>query len=133
MSSSKLVPISAFQWASVAQYIVYVSRIAGLKEINSNFVISFPLAKIGVERLMTRKRRVLWLLNENLRLMEVFVGNRKDDLGVAEMSVIRGIYRQTKAWVELVEEHIRVAQMYEATEVVNSLSDDKGDDGEFPF
>ena len=132
MTDLKLIPISSFQWASVAQYMVYISGAAGLYEINTDHVICFPLVRLGAERLLNQKRKVLRLLNSNLQALERFAGAHKDDLEETEMSVIRGLYRQTKMWVELVEDHVKTAETYKITECTNSLFDQGGDD-DFPF
>ena len=133
MTDLKLVSISSFQWASVAQYMVYISGAAGLHEINTDHVYSFPLARMGGERLVNQKRKVSGLLSENLQSLERFAGCHKDDLEESEMSVIRGLYRQTKMWIELIEGHINTAEMYRVTERVNSLFDGGGAEDEFPF
>lgn len=109
----QLKPLSAFEWASVSQYIVYISSVAGLKEFNSNDLISFPLAKIGAEKLLSRKERLLVLLRGNKKRIERFVGDRKEELGEGELSVLRSMYLQFKRSIETVEEHIRIAGLYQ--------------------
>lgn len=131
--TNPLVSISSFQWASVAQYMVYISGAAGLYEINTDHVYCFPLARLGSERLVNQKRKVLGLLRSNIQSLEQFAGCHKDDLEETEMSVIRGLYRQTKMWIELVEGHISTAEVYRTTERVNSLFDGGGTEDEFPF
>lgn len=128
----KLLSISSFQWASVAQYMVYISGAAGLHEINTDHVYSFPLARLGVERLVNQKRKVLGLLSSNLQSLERFAFRCKGDLEENEMAVIRGLYRQTKTCIELAERHINTAEMYRTTERENSLFDEGAED-DFPF
>lgn len=108
MSNGKLLTLSDFDWASAANYIIYISRVAGLREINSNHVISFPLARLGPEKVLKQKRRVLALLEENKASVERFAGEHKGDLGRKELAILRTLYLQYKASIETVTDHIDV-------------------------
>ncbi len=108
MSSSKLLSLSDFEWASTARYIVYVSNIANLREINSNHVISFPLGRLGPEKLLKQKEAVLILLEENKASIERFVGKHRDELDENEMAVLRTLYLQYKSNAESVKGHIDI-------------------------
>ena len=112
MPDKRLQPISAFGWASVAQYTVYISGVAGLLEVNSDHVSCLPLAKVGPTKLLARKLRMATILRSNLKGLEVFVEKHKDDLGLNEMSVIRGFYRQYKENLETVEGHMEIIENY---------------------
>lgn len=128
----QLKPLSAFEWASVSQYIIYVSSVAGLKEFNSNDVSSFPLARIGPNNLTARKERLLTLLKGNKKSIERFVGARKEELGAPELSVLRSMYLQFKHSVETVEQHLEIARMYQELSGPGLLST-QGDEDELPF
>lgn len=116
MQERKLQPISAFEWASVAQYIIYISGAAGLKEVNSGDVLCLPLAKIGPEKLLSRKMRVALVLKSNLRSLEGFVGRFEDELEDNEISVIRGMYRQLRDNLETVSGHMELIEDFARTE-----------------
>lgn len=107
-----LKPLSAFEWASACQYIVYVSSVAGLEEINSSHVVSFPLCRMGAEKLVGQKERVLRSLVENRRSIECFADVNRGELGSGEMSILRSMYVQFRDWILIVEEHLRVANLY---------------------
>lgn len=107
MSSGKLRSLADFEWASAVRYIVYVSCVAGLREINSYCVNSLPLARVGPEKLLNQKKRVLSLLEGNKARVERFVGEHKEELGVNELSVLRTMYLQYRADVETVNDHVK--------------------------
>ncbi len=108
MSKSKLLTLSDFEWASAANYIIYISLVAGLREINSNHVISFPLARLGPEKVLKQKKRVLALLEENKANVERFAGEHRGDLGSNELAILRTLYLQYKGNIETVTDHISV-------------------------
>lgn len=110
MSDAKLLKLCDFEWASTARYIMYISAIAGLKEINSSHVISFSLARLGVDKLIKQKKAVLVLLEGNKRKIERFVGEHKDDLDGNEIAVLRSIYVQYSSSEVTVREHIDFAE-----------------------
>ncbi len=116
MQERKLQPISAFEWASVAQYVVYINGAAGLKEVNSDHVLCLPLAKIGPEKLLARKMRVALVLKSNLRSIEGFVGRFEAELEANEISVIRGMYRQFRDNLETVAGHMELIEDFARTE-----------------
>jgi len=128
----QLKPLSAFEWASVSQYIIYISSVARLVEVNSNDVVSFPLAKIGPKKLAARKERVLALLKSNEKQIERFAGARKEELGDSEMSVLRSMYLQFKRSAETVEEHLRIARLYEEVSGAELFSVEEDED-DYPF
>lgn len=108
MSDQKLLPLAAFEWASVARYIIYISSIANLKEINSNHVVCFPLARMGPGKLLKQKEAVLLVLEGNKRNIERFVGEHKAELGCDELAVLRTLYMQYKGNAGVVREHIDI-------------------------
>ncbi len=108
MSSSELLSLSDFEWASAARYIVYISSIANLKEINSNHVISFPLGRLGPDKLLKQKENVLVSLEANRASIERFVGAHKDELDEDEMAILRTLYLQYKGNAETVRGHIDI-------------------------
>jgi len=121
--------LSDFEWASAAKYIIYISTAAGLKEINSNHVISFPLGRIGPDRLLKQKERVLVLLEANKRSIERFAGEHKQDLGEKELAILRSLYFQYKANAETVKEHIQaIGECMVAIELGILNSQRKGED-----
>jgi hypothetical protein len=108
VSGGKLLTLSDFDWASAASYIIYVSGVAGLREINSNHVISFPLARLGPVGLLKQKTRVLALLEGNRESVERFVGEYKVSLGKRELAILRTMYLQYKDNIQTVKGHIEV-------------------------
>lgn len=105
----RLKHLSDFEWASVAQYVVYISSIAGLAEVNSRYVVDFPLGRLGSDRLLKRKQRVLFLLESNMKRVERFVGEHRSELNDNERAVLRTMYMQYKSNAETVKGHIEVA------------------------
>lgn len=108
MSEKKLLKLADFEWASAARYIIYISSIANLKEINSNHVISFPLARMGPGKLLKQKESVLVALEGNKSSIERFVGEHKADLDPEELAVLRSLYMQYKGNAEIVRGHIGI-------------------------
>lgn len=108
MSDKKLLSLSDFEWASTARYIVYISSMANLKEINSSHVISFPLGKLGPDKLLKQKGSTLLLLKGNLSAIAAFVGERQHELDVNELAVLRTLYMQYKSSIATVTSHIKV-------------------------
>ncbi len=102
--------LADFEWASAARYIVYITRAAGLSEINSNHVISFPLARIGPDRLLKQKKRVLSVLKGNKAGIERFVGAYRAELNASELTILRSLYLQYKDNEETVRGHISVIE-----------------------
>lgn len=104
--------IADFEWASVGQYLVYISSAMELKEVSSRAVISFPLTRLGPEAVLKQKRKAAKVLEGNISALERFVGERKNELGPDELVVLRGLYVQYKCNIETVREHIRSADFY---------------------
>lgn len=112
MSNQELHPLSAFEWASVTHYIVYISSVAGLEEVSSERVVSFPMARIGPESLIVRKENTLKLLERNISRLEKFAASKKEELGPYELSVLRSLYIQYRNNVNTVRDHLRTAKIY---------------------
>lgn len=108
MSSIKLLSISDFEWASTARYIMYISSMANLKEINSNHVISFPLGRMGPDQLLKQKENVLLALEDNKTNIERFVGEYREELDKNELAVIRSLYLQYTSNAKTVNGHIDI-------------------------
>lgn len=108
MSEKELLSLSDFEWASAARYIIYISGVANLKEINSSHVTSFPLANLGPDRLMKQKEGVLLVLEANKSSIERFVGEHEGDLAKEELAVLRSLYMQYKGNAEVVRGHIDI-------------------------
>lgn len=105
-STGSLKHLKDFEWASVARYVGYIASIAGSSEINANHVVSFPLARLGPDKLLKQKKRVLALLEANRAGIERFVGNRRSHLDENELAVLRTVYLQYKSGAEMVRRHI---------------------------
>ncbi len=116
MPESELKSLSSFEWATVGRYMVYISCVAGLKEINSNHVYSFPLTQVGTIKLIARKTRVLAQLGGNMTALERFVGIHREKLEDDELAVIRSLYCQIKTWAEIVGGHLETAREFDAQE-----------------
>jgi hypothetical protein len=106
MLEGKLMRVCDFEWASVCQYMIYLSAMAELKEINFSGVTSFPYVTVGGEGLKSRKQRTLRLLEFNRTRLEVFVAERKDSIEDVELAVIRGMYRQLVESEKTVQGHL---------------------------
>jgi len=129
VSSKKVLSLSDFEWAAAARYITYISAVAGLKEINSNHVISFPLGRIGPDKLLKQKERVLVLLEGNKKCIERFAGEHKQDLGEKELAILRSLYFQYKANIKVVKNHIgAIGECMVAIELQILSSKDGGED-----
>lgn len=125
--------IADFEWASVAKYLMYISAAMELKEISSQRVTSFPLTRLGPERVLKQKWSVEKLLEWNISAVERFVGSRKDELGKHELVVLRGLYIQHKCNLETVKEHIRSAEFYRASVDVRLFEIEEGEEDELLF
>ncbi len=112
MKGSGLRPMSDFEWASVAQYVTYISGVAKLVEINLNQVNSFALARVGPDVFIKIKRRVLAALKANKKRLEIFVADHLEELNASEKSVLRTMYLQIRDCEQTVERHIRMAEWY---------------------
>ena len=108
MSGESILSLADFEWASTARYIVYISSIANLEEINSNHVICFPLGRLGPDKLLKQKERTLMRLEANRARIERFVGDRQNQLDENELAVLRSLYVQYKGNIETVKGHISV-------------------------
>ncbi len=133
LDEGSLRSLADFEWASATQYIVYISSVAGLSEINSNHVISFPLARLGPEKLLKQKHRVLVLLKGNKRSIERFVGERKSQLDENELAVLRALYVQYKSNIETVEAHISFILECIAEVELSLLNSQEKTEDDFPF
>ncbi len=106
MVGGKLRKLNEFEWASAAQYIMYISALVGLAEINSNHVVSFGLGRLGLDRLLKQKEHVLKLLVSNKSKLEAFVGRRSEELTDNEKAVLRTMYVQHQRSESTVRGHI---------------------------
>ncbi len=106
MSDPKLLTISDFEWGSVGLYTHYISQCAELDELNMNRIYSFPLARLGVDKLMTQKIATEEKIKANLSRLEVFVGSDERCIKGDELVVIRSMYLQLKAVLNIVADHI---------------------------
>ncbi len=132
-NTGQLKSLADFEWASATQYIIYVSSVARLSEINSSHVISFPLGRLGPEKLLKQKQRVLILLEGNKKSIEQFVGERKSQLDENELAVLRSLYVQYKGNIETVKGHIEyIGECVVELELsILKLQEKKDDD--YPF
>jgi len=132
MSDEKLQPISAFEWASVTQYIVYISGAAQLLEVNSDHVRCLRLSKKGANTLLSQKLRMSVILKTNLRRLEGFVERFRGQLESTELSVIRGMYRQLKDNLETVERHMKTIENFAKSSNKDMFEQSEAED-ETPF
>lgn len=133
MAGKELLRIADFEWSSVCRYVVYIGRCAGLNEINSTIVNSFPLARDGYEKTIRRKGKTLDAIETNMKLLERFVGKYEDTLDAEEIAVIRSMYRQYVANAETVQGHIDAAEVYKKTSMKSMFEQEEGGENEFPF
>lgn len=123
--------IRDYEWTSVSSFIVYVSQVAGLKEISANAIYSFGYARHGPKKLMLRKIKAEALLNGNLSKLTEYVKLKDDRVDEQRLSVIRGMFINIKEARDIVTGHIeRIEQLlaveqapfgiYEATEEKNT-------------
>jgi len=113
MIDRELLNLSDFEWASVARYIVYISSIANLKEVNTSHVHSFPLGRLGPKKLLKQKERILGVLEANKACIERFVGEHKGELDEGEMAILRTLYIQYRGNAEQVTGHIDAIRVFE--------------------
>lgn len=129
----KLRRLNEFEWASVAQYVIYISSLVGLEEMRADDVISFPLARLGPLKVIARKERCLDVLEGNKKLIERFVGENEPELDDDEISVLRSLYIQYRDSALVVRGHLRVAELYLAElDGVMGVEVEEGQDV-FPF
>lgn len=133
MGDAKLLSISHFEWASVAQYIVYVSAVANLVEIDDSCVHSFRLSVYGPGGLVKRKTKMLSILEGNIARLERFVATFKESLEPVELVVIRGIYRSHMDCVSIVKRHIDIAKSQPIQASLFTDTEEGEDEEEFPF
>ncbi len=125
--------LADFEWASATQYIIYVSSAARLSEINSSHVVSFPLGRLGPEKLLKQKQRVLILLEGNKKNIERFVGERKSQLDENELAVLRSLYVQYKGNIETVKGHINYIEECEVELELALLKLQEKKEDDYPF
>lgn len=134
MSGNDLKHISDFDWASVSTYLIWLEGAAGLIEINSSHVNSFPFAQFGPEKLEARKKNTLGRLELNLSRLEAFVGRNSNSLDKQEMAVIRGMYRSILGAKEVVQDHIiQVGRMKNMSQEIYTMIKGKEEENDVPF
>lgn len=101
--------ISDFPWASVGHYMARLEVSIGLECINHNHVISFPLGRLGPEKVIAQKERALGKIKRNMARLEAFVGKAKPLEG-DELVVLRSMYRTFASEAETCKRHIEVAK-----------------------
>ena len=126
MNDRKLKHLVDFEWATVARYMVYVSAVAGLKEINTDHVVSFPLARMGYSRLSSRLKRILSVLEGNVKALETFAGRFKGELTENELVVLRTIYVQHARSIETVKGHMKAVEHYRTVGANHILLEELG-------
>lgn len=112
MTSEKLLSLSDFEWASAARYIVYISKVAGLKEINSEHVNSLPLGRLGADKLLKQRGTILKTLEGNISKLEIFTADNKGDLDANELAIIRSVYIQHRDSIKTVKAHLEVIKFW---------------------
>lgn len=123
-----------FEWGSVGRYQEWVRINLGLKDYSVSSVYSFRITGGNMDTLRQRKVKLLALLTENRRRLEVFVGENREGLGEHELAVMRSMYRQYSSCIDIVTGHISAVnelELYRASELFQldgELSDD-----EIPF
>ena len=125
--------LADFEWAAAMRYIVHVSNVAGLAQINSNSVVSFALGRLGPDKLLRQKQNVLILLEGNKKSIERFVGAHKSKIGVNELAVLRSLYLQYKNDIEMVRGHIGFVEKCMAESELSLLKTKKEEENDFPF
>ncbi len=134
MSDKELRTISSFEWASVTQYIVYISVLIGLHDVNCNHIVSFPLVGLGAKALIVRKQRMISVLEVNKAKLERFVCAKKEELGSDEMAVLRSMYVQWRKSIETMRGHVETARAFQKMEEEDDcLFETKVAQDEFPF
>lgn len=133
MKDRKLKGLSDFGWASVAQYLVLVSGYAQLHEINADHVYSFPLSKIGPDKLKARKVKTLSLVVDNKDRLELFVKQLRSELCDEEIVVIRSMYRQFTEWENILTKHIDAVCTFQVVERETYQMFEEVKENELPF
>lgn len=106
MDEQKILHLSDFEWASAARYVVWLSQDADLREIASDRINSFPLARLGATKLQGRKLNTLAELEGNLLCLERWAGKHKPDMNEYEIVIVRAMYRDIKRAIQIVKEHL---------------------------
>lgn len=101
-----------FEWASAARYIVHIEKLLGLQDVASGNIYSFPLGRIGPEKLEAKKRRLARTLSGNIAKLELFVGENKSDLGDNELAILRSMYVTMSSAHETCEGHAELAKYF---------------------
>lgn len=105
--SEEILRVSDYEWASVTKYIVAVSAEMALHEFDWSAIHSFPYARMGSEKLRSKKVRMLGRVMDNIDSVKEYVTIHKSNLGTAEKVVLRGMYEQLDASKKLLEDHIK--------------------------
>lgn len=132
MSRIELKGIGSFKWASAAAYQTYIANVAGLQEISSVQVYSFPLVALGVDKLIARKVRLLTVIMGNMQSLDTFVNENVGDLKETELVYIRSLYGQLMKYKGFVEQHLAAARSIQKTMQLPLEDEDESED-EIPF
>lgn len=130
--SRKVLRMADFEWASGTKYIVYLSAVLELEEINMNSVYSFRLSSLGAKKLIGQKASERNKAVNNMKAVERWAGKNADTLAEEEKEILITMYNQYKGVVQTCVEHIETANKLVAIEKISLLGEvDESDD--FPF
>lgn len=133
MADRPLKGLADFEWASVAQYLVYIEATAKLKPLSEAQIYNFPLARLGPEKLIAQKRRTKHSIEANLSNLASFVGKFSDDMTDEEKVVLRSLYRTIKGSLETVTEHLETAKGLKKLDQLTVLASTEDTEDELPF
>jgi hypothetical protein len=131
--TGKYKSMADFEWAGVCRYIRQVETMADLREVADNAVYSFPIARVGIDKMRRAKERTRSILKTNLQKLETFVGMMKGELTCGERSVLRSHYRQMKSALSTVEYHLEVADKYVEAYQIELMNEEVPNDDSSPF
>ncbi len=101
--------LSDYTWGSVGRYIQHVEVNTGVVAIAASAIWSFKFDNDDPLRLSRSKNRTLLVLNENLRRIATYAGDRREEMTDDERVVLRSYYRTLQDAIGLVKDHIERA------------------------
>jgi len=133
----RVMSIKDFEWAAAAQWIVWFASAAGVQEVGEVQINSFPLGRVGVDRLLKRKQKLQLVCDGNIAQIERFMGQWGKDVDSETLAVARAFYAQWKRYSETVKNHVDRLLVYEAMEqdrlVAEAEAETEEEDYDLPF
>lgn len=97
--------MSDFEWATVAQYLSYIEMATDMVQVSTDAIYSFRVGKRGFPALERKKRVTKAVLEENRRVLCIWVDQKRGELSVNELVVLRSMYNTITGAIAIVSEH----------------------------